>query len=105
MISEDQMASLQQGDRIRIVDCWAGGLHNSSGLMDEYLGETLTVASVNRQPINGLYCRVDEDGGRWLWFAEMIDAIISDEPPKEYTPVDDDAVAWLFAPEEEQYDG
>lgn len=77
------ISMLQVGDKIRVVDVWpAEGRHNREGLMDEYLGQILTVRNINTRR---KFCQVweDADGGYdldgWAWYPELIDEIVSEE--------------------------
>lgn len=56
------------GDRVRIVAEKVGECWNPGGLMDKWLGKTMTITNIS-------YCsgyRMAEDGGNWFWHEHMI---------------------------------
>lgn len=55
------------GDRVRIVSKKDNSYWNPSGMMDKWLGKTVTIRVVR----SGYY-RLAEDGGEWCWYEDMI---------------------------------
>lgn len=71
------LLNVQVGDQILIVDHWVSGCaQNSEGKMDLYLGEILTVDTIEQQRDQYFMCRVKEDNGRWLWNHNCITKVI-----------------------------
>lgn len=77
------LTMLERGMRVKIIDQWVRGCRqNHEGLMDKYLGQTVTIHSVD-----GRYAYIEEDagdchvheGGHWRWFPECFDYIVDDE--------------------------
>jgi len=74
--------SLNPGDKVRIVSCWNSPHNeNKAGLMDAYLGTTMTVKSVHEE--NGLVhahmiedqCDAHRNGQGWRWYGNMIESV------------------------------
>ena len=61
------------GDKVRIVKEKTGRNWNSEGLMDEWLGEIMTISTVNLYT----YC-MEEDKGRWYWSEHMIEGKVTE---------------------------
>ena len=61
------------GDKVRIVKEKQGRDWNSEGLMDKWLGEVMTIRTVNLYT----YC-MEEDKGRWYWHEHMIEGKVTE---------------------------
>ena len=62
------------------IDRW-----NSKGLMDKYIGKTVTISKkIDRGISFNLSFGIVEDNGEWAWFPEMIDVEASLELKKRY---------------------
>ena len=73
-------SGLKVGDRVVIVDKWRSGCNqNISGLMDKYLGTTMTISKV--LDVFGKHgsFRMEEDGGRWAWNERSISHLEEDD--------------------------
>ena len=58
------------GDKVKIVDKWVDGcLQHDGGLMDKYLGTTMTIESIH-DSVLGSYCVMK--GNDWNWFEPAI---------------------------------
>lgn len=82
-----KVSDLRVGDRVRIVDHWGPGCaQNSSGYMDSYLGQVVTVSAI-RPNVDSF--EIYEDNRhkfdeyrfhkKWVFFAPCIAEIICDE--------------------------
>lgn len=82
-----KVSDLRVGDRVRIVDHWTPGCaQNSSGYMDSYLGQIVTVSKIRD---SGISFEIYEDNRhkfddcepykKWVFFAPCIAEIICDE--------------------------
>lgn len=62
------------GDKVKIVDKWSDGCHqNACGLMDRWLGKTMTIDGVDHSNfLHKDYYRMKEDNGEWSWFEPAI---------------------------------
>ena len=60
------------GDKVRIVKEKKGPDWNREGLMDKWLGEVMTISTVNLYT----YC-MEEDKGRWSWLEHMIEGKVT----------------------------
>lgn len=56
------------GDKVRIVKEKKSIYWNMQGLMDEWLGEVMTIAEAST-----FFYRMQEDNGRWVWKDDMIE--------------------------------
>lgn len=71
------MVKLYPGARIKLVDEWVAGCwENRDGLMDGWLGQTVTVSAVYQR-----WCTIEEDGENWGWFPAAIAEIVEAELP------------------------
>lgn len=61
------------GDKVRIVKEKKGPDWNREGLMDKWLGEVMTISTVNLYT----YC-MEEDKGRWSWLEHMIEGKVTE---------------------------
>lgn len=69
------MAKYKVGDRVRIVEKWNDGCcQNTDGLMDEWLGQTMTIKCI----YYGDYFMA-EDNGSWVWNDSCIAGLVDDE--------------------------
>jgi len=73
------ISTLSPGDVVKIVDQWGRGCcENPYGLMDHWLGKTMTV----RKLYEGKYAYMEEDKDDrmgcdgWHWFADAIDYVV-----------------------------
>lgn len=78
--------TLKPGDRVKIVDAWVRSEDgrtrwNSEGCMDRYLGTVMTVEMVPNRIFQ--FVKMQEDGGEWSWFREMLDYVL---PEEEFQP-------------------
>lgn len=77
------MAKYRVGDKVKIVDKWVDAfIVNWEGLMDKWLGKTMTIRQVNT--INDTYfMEEDKDenfGTGWAWVEENIECRVDDAP-------------------------
>lgn len=84
MISKEEFDQIQPGDRVKIVDKWVGGGHNSEGLMDKWLGHIMTVNSIVHGDLVMEEDQHDSDAfagfsGGWYWRRNMIERVIYDK--------------------------
>ena len=91
-----KLADLHRGDKVKIVDEWGGNIgQNNQGLMDKWLGKTMTIDSIH----DSYACMLEDVGdppgwGRWAWYERMIDYVIPVyEPPKMS---EEDILSMLF---------
>lgn len=71
------LLDIKVGDQILIVDRWVSGCaQNSSGMMDKYLGQILTISCICTQSEGYFSCCTKEDNGRWLWNHKCITKVI-----------------------------
>ncbi len=74
---------LHPGMKVKLVDHWVPGCYeNSDGLMDCWLGKTVTVREIGDSHCIGPYIRIEEDdptGRDWYWFLNSIDRIVAVE--------------------------
>lgn len=91
---------LSPGVCVKIVDHWVGGCHhNSSGYMDKYLGQTVTVYKNE-----GGYVLIEEDigdcspykDGRWHWFPNAFERIVSGVEYEDFEPASNSEILSLF---------
>ena len=80
------MAKYKVGDRVRIVS--TPRLARWNGVMNKWLGETMTITSVNVNSKGELFYRMAEDRGDfygcgWYWYEDMISGLA--ESDREYT--------------------
>ena len=76
------LSTISAGNRVKIVDRWDPGgacCENRMGLMNKWLGQTMTV-----RENNGYYLFMEEDakecgGGGWYWNEHCIDYVVDDE--------------------------
>ena len=61
------------GDKVRIVKKKTGRNWNREGLMDKWLGEVMTISTVNLYT----YC-MEEDKGIWSWLEHMIEGKVTE---------------------------
>lgn len=73
-IVDIDLENLPEGTKVKIVDKWRlvsrYGVQNSSGKMDKYLGQTLTIGDME-----DAWYDVVEDEGEWFWKAELFKSI------------------------------
>lgn len=76
---------LAPGDKVRIVSDWSHSeFYNHAGLMDKWLGQTMTIRAVTPQ---GNYLMEEDrgeyvngnNGNGWFWNKSMFDAVIDTE--------------------------
>lgn len=80
------MAKYKVGDKVRIVS--TPRLARWNGVMNKWLGETMTITSVNVNSKGEIFYRMAEDRGDfygcgWCWYEDMISGLA--EPDREYT--------------------
>lgn len=80
------MAKYKCGDKVRIVSTPRLARWNS--VMNKWLGETMTITSVNVNSNGEIFYRMAEDRGDfygcgWCWYADMISGLA--ESDREYT--------------------
>lgn len=80
------MAKYKVGDKVRIVS--TPRLARWNGVMNKWLGETMTITSVNVNSEGEIFYRMAEDRGDfygcgWYWYADMISGLA--ESDREYT--------------------
>lgn len=80
------MAKYKVGDRVRIVS--TPRLARWNGVMNKWLGETMTITSVNVNAKGEIFYRMAEDRGDfyacgWSWYEDMISGLA--ESDREYT--------------------
>lgn len=80
------MAKYKVGDKVRIVSTPRLARWNS--VMNKWLGETMTITSVNVNSNGEIFYRMAEDRGDfygcgWFWYADMISGLA--ESDREYT--------------------
>ena len=80
------MAKYKCGDRVRIVS--TPRLARWNGIMNKWLGETMTITSVNVNAKGEIFYRMAEDRGDfygcgWCWYEDMISGLA--ESDREYT--------------------
>lgn len=80
------MAKYKVGDKVRIVS--TPRLARWNGVMNKWLGETMTITSVNVNSKGEIFYRMAEDRGDfygcgWCWYADMISGLA--ESDREYT--------------------
>ena len=80
------MAKYKVGDRVRIVS--TPRLARWNGVMNKWLGETMTITSVNVNSKGEVFYRMAEDRGDfygcgWCWYEDMISGLA--ESDREYT--------------------
>ena len=80
------MAKYKVGDKVRIVS--TPRLARWNGVMNKWLGETMTITSVNVNSNGEIFYRMAEDRGDfygcgWCWYADMISGLA--ESDREYT--------------------
>lgn len=63
------------GDRVRIVEQRTGNM-NTHGEMDRWLRKIMTICGHNDEL---LYYSMEEDGGKWCWYDEMIAGLAEPE--------------------------
>ena len=92
-------AQLHIGDKVKIVDEWGGDLgQNNQGLMDKWLGHTMTIAEFLCDDDSYMYMLEDvgdqPGGGQWVWNKEMIDYVVPVCEPPQIS--DDDILSVIF---------
>lgn len=86
-----RVRQLVPGDQVKIVDEWVEGCNeNSDGDMDKWLGEVMTVRSVEDDEYDGPIVHMEEDieelfGCGWSWFPPAIEDVIEAPPLSEPT--------------------
>lgn len=80
------MAKYKVGDKVRIVS--TPRLARWNGVMNKWLGETMTITSVNVNSKGEIFYRMAEDRGDfyacgWSWYEDMISGLA--ESDREYT--------------------
>lgn len=80
------MAKYKVGDRVRIVS--TPRLARWNGVMNKWLGETMTITSVSVNSKGEIFYRMAEDRGDfygygWCWYEDMISGLA--ESDREYT--------------------
>lgn len=80
------MAKYKVGDKVRIVS--TPRLARWNGVMNKWLGETMTITSVNVNSSGEIFYRMAEDRGDfygcgWCWHDDMISGLA--KPEREYT--------------------
>ena len=80
------MAKDKVGDKVRIVS--TPRLAHWNGVMNKWLGETMTITSVNVNSKGEIFYRMAEDRGDfygygWCWYEDMISGLA--ESDREYT--------------------
>lgn len=80
------MAKYKCGDKVRIVS--TPRLARWNGVMNKWLGETMTITSVNVNSKGEIFYRMAEDRGDfygcgWCWYEDMISGLA--ESDREYT--------------------
>ncbi|WP_281691332.1 hypothetical protein [Neglectibacter timonensis] len=80
------MAKYKCGDRVRIVS--TPRLARWNGIMNKWLGETMTITSVSVNSKGEIFYRMAEDRGDfygcgWCWYEDMISGLA--ESDREYT--------------------
>ena len=80
------MAKYKVGDKVRIVS--TPRLARWNGVMNKWLGETMTITSVNVHSKGEIFSRMAEDRGDfygcgWCWYEDMISGLA--ESDREYT--------------------
>lgn len=86
--------SLHTGDKVKIVDDWGGKIgQNPDGLMDMWLGKTMTIAMFVSSDQSWMYMVEDNGTGpggeRWVWNTRMIDHIV---PYVDEEPLSEDSI-------------
>ena len=61
---------IRVGMQARIVGPRGEIQWNHAGLMDEYIGQVVTIKSLGRA------VRIEEDDGRWMWNPEDFDPVV-----------------------------
>lgn len=80
-------SELNVGDRVVIVDKWRSGCYqNHDGLMDKYLGTTMTIARVGRTRGGFREFEMREDSGRWVWNERCISHLEEDDFDLPFNP-------------------
>lgn len=81
-MTEKEFKKLKPGDKVKIVskktkseDGTKYGCWNTVGLMDRWLGRTMTVSSAPIESANmeTFHVFMSEDGGNWRWYPWMIE--------------------------------
>lgn len=62
------------GDRVRIVKEKTGEYWNPEGVMDKWLGKTMTIARLCGDG-SDRYCTMKEDASTWIWYPWMIEGL------------------------------
>ena len=91
-------SGVEPGWKARIVDKWCEGCRqNSEGLMDKWLGKTMTVRAIG----DG-FLRMEEDLGTsgwvngWLWYAPSIAEVFNQIDDTETEIATDDELTGLL---------
>ena len=67
----------KSGDKVKIVSDTTGSISfNNNGLMDKWLGQTMTIHKIVGTGILARYKMV-EDEGRWFWQDNMIESLVN----------------------------
>lgn len=78
-MTQEEFSTLKPGDKVRIVKEKTGDNWDWDGEMDKWLGKVMTVTSKEEK-----FAIMEEDkdewGDSWLWYPEMIECKVEDEP-------------------------
>ena len=90
-----KISKLKPGMKIKIVNRWVPGCRqNNKGLMDHWLGQTVTIREVY---VDGGFFLIKEDetefeGNGWYWYPETVARIVTKDKPfpdDEFDPAAD----------------
>ena len=87
----DDTMPIKPGCRFKVVDRWPDeGSQNSDGMMDRWLGATLTVSGIKQGWTYGrcMDALEAEECPKWFWFPDLVAWVDSDTDEDELTTSD-----------------